>query len=82
MNKGKASESLSLSQQLIIKNTNDEKRIKKLFDLYNYLVNNKEGLIPYHLREDIKLPEVPEGLEYRHLGTMEHNICDILCSIV
>jgi len=30
------------------------------------------------LREDIKLPKPPEGLEYRHLGTMEHNVCDIL----
>ncbi|WP_243105902.1 hypothetical protein [Clostridium fermenticellae] len=34
--------------------------------------------MPYHLREEIKMPEAPEGLEYRNLGTMEHNICDIL----
>ncbi len=24
------------------------------------------------------MPEAPEGLLYRHLGTMEHNICDVL----
>lgn len=36
------------------------------------------GLRSYHLREEIKMPKAPEGLEYRNLGTMEHNVCDIL----
>ncbi|MBV4448557.1 ISLre2 family transposase [Clostridium tyrobutyricum] len=78
LHKGKVSESLNSVEQLMIKNNADEKEMKKLSNLYNYLVNNKEGLIPYHLRKDIKLPEPPEGLKYRHLGTMEHNICDVL----
>lgn len=78
LNRGKVPESLNILEQLMIKNNVNEKELKKLSDLYNYLVNNKEGLIPYHLREDIRLPKPPEGLEYRHLGTMEHNICDVL----
>lgn len=24
------------------------------------------------------MPTLPEGIEYRQLGTMEHNICDVL----
>lgn len=78
LNLGKIKESFDMLEKLMIKNNSDEIKIKKLSKLYNYLVENKMGLVPYHLREDIKLPTAPEGLEYRHLGTMEHNICDIL----
>lgn len=78
LNGGRVSESFRMLEQLMIKNNSDEKKLNKLSDLYNYLVNNKEGLIPYDLRKDIKLPEPPAGLEYKHLGTMEHNICDVL----
>lgn len=48
---------------------------KKLKELYEYFSNNKEGLIPYQER-GLKLPSPPEGLEYRNLGTMEHQVCD------
>jgi hypothetical protein len=75
---GKVSESLEIVSNMMIKNNDDEKLFEKLSKLYNYLVENKEGLVPYQLREEIKLPEPPEGLEYRHLGTMEHNICDVI----
>jgi len=53
----------------------DEVEKKKLKELYEYFRNNKEGLIPYQERE-LKLPTPPEGLEYRNLGTMEHQVCD------
>lgn len=56
----------------------EETTIKKLRKLQEYLLSNKEGIRPYHLRDDIKIPEAPEGLFYRHLGTAEHNICDVL----
>jgi hypothetical protein len=36
------------------------------------------GFKPYNLREEINMPKAPDGIEYRNLGTMEHNICDIL----
>ena len=63
--------------EMLIQNNKDQDQTKKLEDLYNYLSRNHEGLIPYHLR-GIDLPKPPEGLEYRTLGTMEHNVCDIV----
>jgi len=54
------------------------KEVKKLEKLQNYLQSNIDGLIPYKLREDIQLPEPPEGVFYKDLGTMEHNVCDVI----
>lgn len=55
----------------------DEKEKIKLKELYNYLCGNKEGLIPYTKR-GLTIPNPPEGVTYRLLGTMEHHICDII----
>ena len=74
---GKVEDGLEMIIQLMIENSKDEKALKKLEDLYNYLVSNRDGLIPYKQR-NIDLPTLPDGLEYRQLGTMEHNICDVL----
>lgn len=57
--------------------TQDEKEKQRLMELHGYLLNNKEGIIPYQQRE-LNLPEPPEGVIYRNLGTMEHHICDII----
>lgn len=54
---------------------NDEADRKKLAELHKYFSNNKEGLIPYQER-GLKLPTPPPGVEYRNLGTMEHQVCD------
>ncbi len=51
---------------------------KYMKDLYNYLVNNKEYLLRYNERETIKVPTPQKNMYYRNLGTMEHNVCDIL----
>lgn len=59
------------------KDTEDEKIKKQLKDLYNYFKGNQEGLMPY-LARGLKLPALEEGLEYRTMGTMEHNICDVI----
>ena len=53
----------------------EETEKKKLQELYGYFSSNKEGLVPYQER-GLNLPEPPEGLEYRNLGTMEHQVCD------
>jgi hypothetical protein len=74
---GKVEDGLEMIIKLMIENSKDEKSLKKLEDLYNYLISNRDGLIPYKQR-DMDLPTAPEGLEYRQLGTMEHNICDVL----
>lgn len=78
LNEGKVEESFEYVINLMVKYTEDENKFKKLEKLYTYLFENKIGLRPYHLREEIQMPKAPEGLEYRSLGTMEHNICDIL----
>lgn len=75
---GKVDEGLEMLTNMLIANNWDEKVFNKLTTLYNYLVSNREGLIPYNLRDDIEMPTPPEGINYRKLGTMEHNICDVI----
>ena len=53
------------------------KKRKEIMKLSAYLYNNIDGLIPYQKR-GLDIPDPPEGKEYRTLGTMEHNICDII----
>lgn len=77
-NEGKSTEGMEYIKGLLIKYDNDKKSFDKLCNLFNYFVTNKSGLIPYNLRKDIELPNPPEGIEYRTLGTMEHNSCDVL----
>mgnify|MGYP001329450309 CR=1 FL=1 len=76
LNEGKVSESLEMVTQMMVRDRENKEDLKKLEKLYNYLVNNKKGLKPYNLQ--VKLPDPPPGVTYRHAGTMEHNICDIL----
>jgi len=54
-----------------------EKEEKRLNDLYTYFSNNRDILIPYRER-GLNLIKLPEGLEYRGMGTMEHQICDVI----
>lgn len=77
LEQGKVDESFQYLTDLLLEYTQDEDKFKKLEALYNYLSNNREGLIPYRLR-DLELPELPDGLIYRGMGTMEGNVCDII----
>lgn len=61
----------------LLEKTPDLKESAKLSELYTYLSNNKEGLIPYQQR-GLNIPTPPAGVVYRNLGTMEHQICDII----
>jgi len=74
---GKLEEAFEYLTDLLIEYTNDEDEFKKLEKLYSYLANNREGLIPYMLR-DLELPELPDGLIYRGMGTMEGNVCTVI----
>lgn len=78
LHEGDEEKALERITELMFECGGEEVPVKKLQKLQQYLISNKEGLKPYHLREGINIPEPPEGLFYRHLGTMEHNICDIL----
>lgn len=59
--------------------TDDEKdtRSQKARELYRYLYNNREGLMPYQKR-DIKLPELPEGMGYGNMGVQENQNCTVI----
>ena len=46
---------------------------ERLEELIRYYGENREGLLPYQSR-GLKLPEHPEGLEYKNMGTMENHV--------
>lgn len=60
--------------------TDDEKdnREKKALELYKYLSGNKAYLLSYQHRKGIKIPEAPEGLVYKNLGTQENQNCSVI----
>ena len=55
----------------------DEREIKNADDLISYFSSNREGLLPYQKR-GLKIPESPEGLVYKNMGTMENHIWSII----
>ena len=55
----------------------NETEIEKAEELISYFRENEDGLIPYSER-GIDLPESPEGLVYRNMGTMEGHIWSII----
>lgn len=59
--------------------SSDEKdnRSKKALELYKYLNNNKEGLLPYDKR-GIKIPEPKEGIIYKEMGVQENQNCTVI----
>lgn len=55
----------------------DEKEIADTEALIRYYSNNRSGLLPY--QDQIQdLPEAPDGLEYRNMGTMENHVWSII----
>lgn len=56
----------------------EEKKVEKIKELQNYLKENRHGLIPWQERKTISVKEAPEGSMYRNLGTMEHQVCDLI----
>ena len=55
----------------------DEVEIENTEELIRYYENNKEGLLPYQA-QGLELPEHPEGLEYRNMGTMENHVWSVI----
>jgi hypothetical protein len=50
--------------------------VKKIETIETYLKSNRDGITPYQMR--VIVPDAPAGIYYRNLGTMEHNIFDVL----
>ncbi len=59
--------------EAVMNSVEEVKETEKISELYSYLSNNKESLIPYQNR-GIELPELKEGLVYRGMGNAEHNV--------
>jgi len=45
--------------------------------LLTYFQNNRDGLIPYDKR-GIAIPKAPDGIIYRHMGTMENHVRGVI----
>lgn len=54
-----------------------DKTSKKARELYKYLNNNKEGLLPYQKR-GIEIPDAPQGIQYKNMGVQENQNCTII----
>lgn len=55
----------------------DDSEIEKADVLIRYFTANREGLLPYQKR-GLEIPECPEGLIYKNMGTMENHIWSII----
>lgn len=55
----------------------NDKSSKKAMELYKYLSNNKEGLLPYNKR-DIAIPEPRDGIIYKSMGIQETQNCTVI----
>ncbi|XCP87153.1 ISLre2 family transposase [Roseburia hominis] len=55
----------------------EKREIEDAEKLIQYYENNREGLLPYQ-SQGLELPEHPEGLEYRNMGTMENHVWSII----
>lgn len=54
-----------------------DKRSRKARELYQYLNNNKEGLLPYQKR-GINIPGPEKGIIYKGMGTQESQNCTVI----
>ena len=54
-----------------------DKRSEKAMDLYNYLNNNKDGLLPYD-KQGKRIPKPRDGLIYKGMGVQENQNCTVI----
>lgn len=54
-----------------------DKSSKKALELYEYLNNNKDGLLPYQ-KQGIRIPEPKDGLLYKDMGIQENQNCSVI----
>lgn len=55
----------------------EDEAIERAEMLTTYFRQNEDGLLPYQ-KQDLDLPESPEGIEYRNMGTMESHVWSII----
>lgn len=54
-----------------------DKRSKHARELYQYLNNNRKGLLPYN-KQGITIPEPQEGIIYKGMGVQESQNCTVI----
>lgn len=54
-----------------------DRAYKRAMELYKYLHNNREGLLPYNGR-GIRLPKPKEGIIYKNMGVQEAQNCALI----
>ena len=59
--------------EAVLNSVEEDKETSKVSELYRYLFNNRNSIIPYQNR-GIELPELNEGLVYKGMGNAEHNV--------
>ena len=59
-------------------NSVDNIKEKKAKKLQKYLLNNYDGLLPWKLQAKW-VPEPPEGITYKNMGTQENQNCSLVC---
>lgn len=55
----------------------DKEEIERVEKLIQYFEHNREGLVPYQER-GLSLPDPPDGIVYRNMGTMENHVWSII----
>jgi len=66
---------LGIVSALIVKEQ-DEKKLKKLGELYSYFSNNRDIFLTWQER-GIELPPPPDGVVYRNMGVQESSNCSV-----
>jgi hypothetical protein len=77
LRKKEYAETIEKLKEFIDKET-DEKAKEELKEVFNYYNNNFNALIRYQDKKDILLPQPPDGIEFKGLGTMESSIRNVL----
>ena len=54
-----------------------DKRSRRAKELYQYLNNNRNGLLPYN-KQGITIPEPKEGIIYKGMGVQESQNCTVI----
>lgn len=54
-----------------------DKKSKKARELYKYLNNNREGLLPYD-KQGKEIPEAADGILYKSMGVQEGQNCTVI----
>ena len=55
----------------------EDDEIEDVEKLIQYFRNNEDGLLPYQKR-GLSIPEHPDGLIYRNMGTMENHVWSVI----